>query len=130
MLKLTRRAFAVFALALSFGAAPALAKTGSIHLPSGASMATVGGHVVRGKTQGWRVNGKQGRTFAVTLESTGNAAIMQIREPGKDAGYLPGAGRQDEARTWSGKLPADGSYLIEVIAVQAEADYTLRVEVK
>lgn len=130
MLKITRRAFAVFALVLSLGAAPALAKTGSIHLPSGATMATVAGHVERGKAQGWRVNGKEGQTFAVTLESAGDGAMIQIRQPDKTAGYLTGAGPKDTARKWTGKLPAGGTYLIEVIALNPDANYTLRVEIK
>lgn len=130
MLNTTRRAFAAFALALVLGAAPALAKTGSIHLPSGATMASVAGHVERGKAQGWRVNGKEGQIFAITLESAGDGAMIQVRQPDKDAGYLPGAGPKDNARKWTGKLPANGSYLVEVIALNPDANYTLRVEVK
>lgn len=130
MLKASRSAFAAIALAAALVATPALAKSGSIHLPDGATMATVGGHVERGKAQGWRINGKEGQTFSVAVESSGNGAMLQIRQPDKTAGYLPGAAPKDEIRKWTGKLPTGGTYLVEVVALNPDADYTLRVEIK
>src|SRR5206468_11523049 len=74
---------------------------------------TVSGSVIRGERARHVVAAKSGQTLTVNITSDENNAVFQIYSPGEKE-TLPKAGETDDAMNWSGRLPADGNYVIVV----------------
>lgn len=90
---------------------------------------TVTGSVVRGERARHVVKAKAGQTLEVSVTSDESNAVFQIYAPGeKDT--LPGAGETDDATKFSGKVPADGEYVISVGPTRGSATYKLTYSVK
>ncbi len=90
---------------------------------------TVSGSVIRGERARHVVKAKAGQTLAVSVTSDESNAVFQIYQPGeKDT--LPGAGETDDATKFSGKVPADGDYVISVGPTRGSATYKLTYSVK
>jgi hypothetical protein len=66
--------------------------------------------------------------MSVSISSLEDNAVFQIYEPGGNQA-LPGAGERDDAREWSGELPASGDYTIVVGGTRGNATYELRVTI-
>jgi outer membrane lipoprotein SlyB len=90
---------------------------------------TVSGSVIRGERARHAVNAKAGQTLEVKVTSEEDNAVFQIYLPG-EKGTLPGAGETDDAKTFSGKIPADGEYVIVVGPTRGNTTYKLSYSVK
>jgi len=90
---------------------------------------TISGSVVRGENARHVVSAKAGQTLDVSITSEENNAVFQIYEPGEKK-TLAGAGETDDAMKWSGKIPADGDYVIVVGPTRGNATYKLTYSVK
>jgi hypothetical protein len=120
-----RAAILLAALAV---AAPALAQT-PIRFARGASSAVIEGSVLRGERATYSLAARAGQTMTLRIASPEENAVFQLHGPG--AGQpLPGAAEGDDARSWQGRLPADGTYLIVVGATRGNASYRLEVAVR
>ena len=138
------RVFAVAAvvsllLGAALAVAPARAGSGAgagagagadIQVAPGAPGALITGAVLRGERDAYRLAAKAGQTLSVEIVSVEENAVFQIYLPGKGRGTLPGAGTLDDAVTWRGQLPKDGTYTIVVGGTRGNAEYTLRVDVE
>jgi hypothetical protein len=77
------------------------------------------------------ITGKAGQSLSVSVKNSKKLALFRIQLPGTEEKYLPKAGEEDDATSWSGKLPVDGKYLIVVGAMRgSDGRYTLNVELK
>src|SRR5437016_818167 len=85
---------------------------------------TISGSVVRGESSRHVVSAKTGQTLDVSITSDENNAVFQIYEPGEKK-TLAGAGETDDAMKFSGKIPADGNYVIVVGPTRGNATYKL-----
>jgi hypothetical protein len=90
---------------------------------------TVSGSVIRGERARHLAKAKAGQTLDVSITSDENNAVFQIYSPGEKE-TLPGAGEMDDATKWSGKVPADGEYVISVGPTRGSATYRLTYSVK
>lgn len=86
--------------------------------------ASVSGSVIRGERARHIVRAKAGQTLDVSITSDENNAVFQIFLPGEKE-TLPKAGETDDAKKWSGKVPADGDYVISVGPTRGNATYKL-----
>ena len=86
--------------------------------------ATASGSVIRGQRERHLVRAKAGQTLDVSITSEENNAVFQIFAPGEKE-TLPKAGEMDDATKWSGKVPADGDYVIYVGTTRGNATYKL-----
>lgn len=93
------------------------------------SKTTVSGSVIRGERARHLAKAKAGQTLDVSITSDENNAVFQIYSPGEKE-TLPGAGEMDDATKWSGKVPADGEYVISVGPTRGNATYKLTYSVK
>lgn len=116
----TLRLAACIALLL-LAALPALAT--EIRFAPGTSGATIEGAVIRGERVQYTLKASRGQSMHVRIRSIEDNAVFQLYRPG---GAL--ISRQ-EARSWSGTLPASGRYLIEVGGTRGNATFTLSVEI-
>ncbi len=62
----------------------------------------------------------------VKVEAVEDNAAFQISAPGEGQ-FLPGAGEEDDAKSWEGELPASGKYTIVVGGIRGNATYKLKV---
>lgn len=100
-----------------------------VRFAKGKSSATIREAVVRGDRDRYYVGAKAGQTMSVKITSLENNAVFQIYFAGEQES-LPGAGEEDDAMKWSGKLPADNEYVIVVGGTRGNATYTLTISVK
>jgi len=132
------------ALALALALAPGLAAQEAvtpIRFARGTSGAEVAGGVVRGERALYSLGARAGQTLTARITAAEGNAVFQIYAPGavprtQDAMLevagttLPGAGEGEDARAWSGVLPATGDYLIVVGGTRGNASYRLSVSVR
>ncbi|WP_372622543.1 hypothetical protein [Falsiroseomonas sp.] len=128
-----RAAILLAALAI---AAPALAQT-PIRFARGASSAVVEGSVLRGERATYSIAARAGQTMTLRIASPEENAVFQLYAPGARmapegvAGKpLPGAAEGEDARSWQGRLPANGTYLIVIGPTRGNAAYRLEVAVR
>ena len=100
-----------------------------VRFPAGAFATDLSGGVARG----------EGQTLSVTQrKSPENNIVFQIYQPGwkitpgpdLSGDALKGAADGDDARAWSGKLPAKGNYLLVVGTTRGGGEYNLRIEIR
>ncbi|MDQ4061124.1 MAG: hypothetical protein M3145_08490 [Pseudomonadota bacterium] len=129
---------AAFAASVSLAAADVQRE---IRFARGASSATVAGAVVRGDRDIYPVKANAGQTMRVRITAIENNAAFEIYRPGAryrrdQDGYevmgstLKGAGQTDDAKQWSGTLPATGTYLIVVGGTRGNAGYRMTVSIR
>lgn len=123
-------------LVLVAAALPAAAQT-PLRFARGASSAEVAGAVARGETAAYTVGARAGQHMTVRIASAEGNAVFQLYAPGAKLGpegvsgtALPGAGEAEDARSWEGTLPANGTYLLVVGAARGGASYRLDVLIK
>lgn len=117
----------------------AVPKVRPIFFASGSSRGTIGGHVIRGQHDLYSLTGAAGQTMSLTVTAPDDNAIFQIYEPGttvgRDAGgalefkgkVLRAAGEGEVTTRWSGRLPVQGTYLLEVGSTRGQARYSMDI---
>lgn len=100
-----------------------------IRFARGASSATLEGGVIRGERDVYTLVARKGQRMTVTVTSVEDNAVFQIYPPGSEEG-LSGAADGEDAKRWSGALPASGRYRIVVGGTRGNCTYTLKVGIK
>lgn len=100
-----------------------------IRFPRGANSVTISGSVVRGERDRYILGAKEGQTMTVRIRAAEDNAVFQIYLPGEQES-LEGAGETDDAKSWSGKIPATTDYIIVVGASRGNTSYKLDVEIR
>lgn len=133
------------ALLCALAPAPALGQAEPqvqpIRFARGTSGAEVTGAVVRGERALFSLEARAGQTLTARITAPEGNAVFQIWRPGAvprqqdgmaviDGTALPGAAEGEDARSWSGKLPASGAYLIVVGGTRGNAEFRLSVTVQ
>src|SRR5262245_50036212 len=132
MFKLTTRRHLIVAIIISvfaFGSIVAQGVKQKIRFPRGSSSTTISGAVVRGDRDRYYLGAKSGQKMSVKITSLEKNAVFQVYRPGGQE-TLAGAGEEDDATNWSGELPEDGDYVIEVGGTRGNATYKLTVSIK
>jgi hypothetical protein len=137
---MTRRLALAVLLVGTLLAAPASAgvRTKTLRFAPGASSGTASDAVLRGDRDHYNVGARKGQRMTVGITSVERNAVFQIYRPGwklDGDGFpagtcLKGAGEGEDATSWSGTLPASGSYLVVVGGTRGNAAYKLTVGIK
>jgi hypothetical protein len=114
----------------------------AVRFAAGASSAELTGGIPRGSLDCFTVTARAGQRLAVSQRPAAQPSniVMQIYQPGwriarTDDGpeiaarALPGAGEGEDAKGWSGTLPASGTYLLVVGTTWGGGDYKIKVEI-
>jgi hypothetical protein len=101
----------------------------AIRFARGSHSAEVQGSVVRGEVRRYSLGARAGQRMQIRLSSIERNAVFQLYRPGGGQA-MPGAGEGQDARSWSGALPVNGSYLVVVGSTRGNASYTLRVSIR
>jgi hypothetical protein len=111
-----------------------------IQFAVGKSSGKVAGGVIRGDRDIYSLDARAGQKMTVTISSVENNAVFQVYAPGAKATrnddgvvevvgkMLPGA--DGDTMNWSGRLPANGAYLIEVGGARGNATYELTISIE
>jgi hypothetical protein len=109
---------------------------------TGSTRGSVGGHVVRGTSDLYSVQAPAGQTMTVTLTAPDDNAVFQIWEPettiARNADgvlefkgtVLHGAGENQDATRWSGRLPRAGTYVIAISSTRGNARYSMDIKIE
>jgi hypothetical protein len=113
-----------------------------IRFDPGASSKDISGAVIRGERSLYSIGARGGQRLSASITAAEDNAVFQIYPPGAQAEYrvygveivggkaLPGAAEGEDAKAWSGILPATGEYLIVVGPTRGNATYTLKVGIR
>jgi hypothetical protein len=113
-----------------------------IRFDPGASSKDISGAVIRGERSLYSIGARGGQRLSVSIAAAEDNAVFQIYPPGAQAEHrdygaeivgakaLVGAAEGEDAKTWSGILPATGAYLIVVGPTRGNATYTLKVAIR
>jgi len=124
---------AVLALAgVAVFAAPSLAvDKPAIQFAPGASSATVKGEIAGMDRDTYAVTAKAGQTLEVSVKNKARLVLFHIQTPEGEGHYLPGAGEEDDAASFTGTLPKSGKYVIIVGAMKGnDSRYELTVSIR
>ena len=102
--------------------------TKRVKFAKGKSSATISGAVLRGDRDTYSLGAGVGQTMRVQITSPEDNAVFQVMDD--DGNYLDGAGEEDDATNWTGKLPWKGDYKIIVGGTRGNASYTLKVSIQ
>jgi hypothetical protein len=102
-------------------------RTTRVQFKRGTSSAKLEGGVVRGSRESYGLTARQGQIMTVRLSSLEDNAVFTIRKP--DGATVAGTEEGRDAKGWTGKLPASGSYAIVVGATRGNASFTLEVSI-
>ena len=112
---------------------PALA----IRFPAGRSSTTVEGAVIRGERDIYSLRARAGQTMSVSVTAVERNAVFNVYAPRarivRDKNHIlegteltpPNA----DVRSWKGRLPADGSYLIVIGGTRGNVTYRLTARI-
>jgi hypothetical protein len=109
----------------------AIAQTGvtkQVRFAKGHTSATYKGAVIRGTRDRYLVGARGGQVMTVRIRSVEHNAAFSIADP--EGASLTGAGEEDDATHWTGKLPSSGNFAIEVGGTRGNAEYSLTVMVR
>ena len=106
-----------------------------VRFSAGAFATDLSGGVARGERACFTIGAGAGQTLSVTQrKSPDDNIVFQIYQPGwkpdLSGTALKGAADGDDARAWSGKLPAKGNYLLVVGTTRGGGEYNLRIEIR
>jgi hypothetical protein len=113
-----------------------------IRFDPGASSKDISGAVIRGERSLYSIGARGGQRLSISITSVEDNAVFQVYPPGVQAEHrnygveivgakaLPGAAEGEDAKAWSGILPATGAYLIVVGPTRGNATYTLKVAIR
>lgn len=102
--------------------------TKRVRFASGHTSATYKGAAVRGTRDRYLVGARAGQLMTVRIRSLEQNAVFSIADPAGT--FMEGAGEEDDATQWTGKLPTSGDFAIEVSGTRGNADYSLTVTVR
>jgi hypothetical protein len=123
--RLTALFFAtLLAATCAFAAQKGLTKR--VRFPRGRTTAVLKNSVVRGTVDRYLLGARKGQQIIVHITSVENNAVFDIYTP--QGGTLAGEG--EDSTDWSGTLPQDGDYIIEVGGTRGNATYTLEVTIR
>ena len=116
---------------------PLLNTTGS----RGSSVFEYHNVIRRGELACFRMQTPAATNLHVTVSSAEKTAVFQLYAPGwkivrQNGGFrftgqtLPGAAEGDDARSWTGQYPGNGSILIVIGLTRGGGQYRLHVEVR
>jgi len=94
----------------------------------GQNETTIDGTVIRGDQNIYILRANAGQTMRVEITSSENNAAFVIYQP--NGKTLPNADEGQDATLWEGKLPAKGTYKIEVGGTRGNAEYSLTIGIK
>jgi hypothetical protein len=100
--------------------------TKRVRFQRGRTTAVLKNSVVRGTVDRYLLGARKRQQIIVHLTSIENNAVFDIYTPGGDT--LAGEG--EDSTDWSGTLPQDGDYVIEVGGTRGNATYTLEVTIR
>lgn len=110
-----------------------------IRFAPGTSSASVSDAVARGARQLYSFQARGGQSATITLTSVEKNAVFVVWRPGAkptvrefieiEGQTLVGAGEEDDANYWRGRLPDSGMYLIAIGSTRGNAAYELRLMV-
>jgi hypothetical protein len=124
-----RHLFVILALLLAAGAGSSQEHVRRVRFARGASSAVVEGAVARGDRDRYLVHARAGQRLQLSITSLEDNAVFQLRSPGARR-FLRGVGEMDDAKRWSGVLPATGDYEVVVGGTRGNASYRLAVAVR
>ena len=116
--------------------------TKPVHFAAGASEITLNGGIPRGERDCYILRAHQGQILTIEQSDTPDTNIVfQIYQPpwrivgspdqmGVGGKTLPGTAEGEDARRFSGTLPATGNYLIVVGTSRGSGEYRLRTEIR
>jgi hypothetical protein len=100
-----------------------------IRFPRGGDSTVVRGSVVRAEVGRYLLGARAGQRMQVQIRSTEGNAVFQLYPP-QSRKALPGAAEGEDARRWSGRLPASGDYLLVVGSTRGNATFSLHVSIR
>jgi hypothetical protein len=112
----------------------------TIQFARGKSSTSIDGAVARGERSLYAFSARAGQRLVVSATAEEQNVAFQVWRPGYrlpvDTGgdiagrTLTGAGPEDDASDWDGRLPATGRYLLVVGATRGGATYRLHIAIK
>lgn len=105
----------------------ALAADTRLRFQAGTNHGTVEGAVARGETRRYVLGARAGQTMSVAAESPEENVVFQVTAP--NGGQLQGARDGDDARSWKGRLPQTGDYVITVGTTRGGGEYRVTVTI-
>lgn len=94
-----------------------------IEFAKGKTSATYENSVIRGERDSYMFKAKAGQKINISITSLENNAVFDV--------FVPGSRLMTTEKTkWTAKLPADGSYEIQVGGTRGNATYKITIEVK
>jgi hypothetical protein len=81
--------------------------------------------VVRGTRDRYLVGARAGQVMTVKITSLERNAAFSVADPAGT--FLKGAGEEDDATHWSGRLRDSGDFVVEVGGTRGNAEYSLTV---
>lgn len=93
---------------------------GTIEFPAGEDSATVEGELGEGIVDTWTLSASTGQTMEVLVYTDARNAAFSLYGPNGDR-------LAENVPSWTGDLPADGEYVIEVTSIGGQAVYELAV---
>jgi hypothetical protein len=114
----------------------------SVQFAHGAATAEVEGGLPRGARDCYVLEARKGQTLAITQPDPADDNIVfqlyqapwTIRRTQAGWGFggvpLPGTEETRDTRAWTGKLPANGRYLLVIGTSRGSGTYRLRIEVR
>jgi hypothetical protein len=112
-----------------------------VHFAAGASEITLSGGIPRGERDCYTLRARQGQILTVEQSDTPDTNIVfQIYQPpwrivglpdqmAVGGTTLPGTAEGEDARRFSGALPATGDYLLVVGTSRGSGEYRLRIAI-
>jgi len=103
---------------------------GDLAFAPGTTSATAKGEIQGMDRDTYQIRAKAGQTLSVSVKNAKKLVLFHIQLPNEEGKYLPGAGEEDDATKWQGKLPKDGKYTIIVGAMRgSDTHYVLDVSI-
>lgn len=103
----------------------AVASDTRIRFQPGANYGVVEGGIARGETRRYVLGARAGQTMSVAAESPEENVVFQVTAP--NGGQLKGARDGDDARSWKGRLPQSGDYVITLGTTRGGGEYRMTV---
>jgi hypothetical protein len=103
------------------------ADTQRIEFEPGTDNATRDGTLSPGQTERWLLDARAGQTMAITIDSADNNTVFAVRDPAWNLLALVTATEAESNTFWTGILPADGDYTVEVVSSDGQAYYQMKV---
>jgi hypothetical protein len=129
-------------LCMSGAAEAACPPAKPVRFPAGAYETALTGGIVRGERDCYTINARQGQVLTIGQSDTPDTNIVfQIYQPpwrivgaAGDLAFsgtaLPGTAEGEDARSFSGALPAPGDYLVVVGTSRGSGEYRLQIEIR